>query len=123
MKMKEPLEAAWDFELACSTGIDKACGRGEHVGLVALVSAARGGGLTRFYPFTSMGRLCFSTGSRWWMGDGEPVPAFVTVDPAGGYVVWRGSPYVHPAEEVLETHAAVEAVAELERLLGPQDFT
>ncbi|MFE7487318.1 DUF6193 family natural product biosynthesis protein [Kitasatospora sp. NPDC057541] len=120
--MKESLEAAWDFELDNSAGIDQAYGRGEQMGLVALVSAARGSGLARFYPFTSMGRLCFSTGPRWWMGDGEPVPAFVTMDADGGCVVWRGSPYVHPAEEVLETHAAAEAVAELERLLGLHDF-
>ncbi|MGW3185019.1 hypothetical protein ACWDD9_37670 [Kitasatospora sp. NPDC001119] len=120
--MEESLEAAWDFELDSSAGIDQAYGRDEHVGLVTLVSAARGGGLARFFPFTSMGRLCFSTGPRWWMGDGEPAPAFVTVAPEGGYVVWRGSPYAHPAEEVLETHAAAEAVAELERLLGLKDF-
>ncbi|MFF3113277.1 DUF6193 family natural product biosynthesis protein [Kitasatospora sp. NPDC057904] len=120
--MEESLEVAWDFELDSSAGVDQSYGRDEHVGLVPLVSAARGSGLARFYPFTSMGRLCFSTGPRWWMGDGEPVPAFVTVDAEGGYVVWRGSPCVHPAEEVLETHAAAEAVAGLERLLGLRDF-
>ncbi|GHF77422.1 hypothetical protein GCM10018790_64420 [Kitasatospora xanthocidica] len=119
--MKESPEAAWDFELDNSAGIDQAYGRDEHVGLVALVSAARGSGLARFYPFTSMGRLCFSTGPRWWMGDGEPVPAFVTVNPEDGYVVWRGSPYVHPAEVALVTRSAIEAVAGLERVLGLHD--
>ncbi|MEV7021532.1 hypothetical protein [Kitasatospora sp. NPDC093558] len=120
--MDESLEEAWDFTLACARSIDDEYQRSQELGLTALMISARPSGVGRFFPFTSHGRLCFSTGPRWWTADGgELLPAFVTVDRDGGYQVWAGGPYPKAADEavvVLETENPVEAAAKVEDILA-----
>ncbi|MCX4745458.1 hypothetical protein OG455_07970 [Kitasatospora sp. NBC_01287] len=122
--MDESLDAAWEFMLISAAATDEGYGRPGSLGLTVLVEKARSTRITEFYPFTSLGRLCFSTGPRWWEGQGEPVPVFVTLDHEGVYRVWTGGPYVHTIDEVVEqlvTRSADQVIAEVERLLGALD--
>ncbi|MER7708625.1 hypothetical protein ABTX81_37815 [Kitasatospora sp. NPDC097605] len=88
--------------------------------MAPLVREARRSTLSRFHPFTSHARLCFSDGPEYWSGRGKKLPVWIGLLPEGCYEV--GRLYERrdlPGYEVLlETADPVEAVAEAERALS-----
>jgi Family of unknown function (DUF6193) len=119
--MSDQVSAAWDF-LAAAAHEDDEANRDPRRSwvpptLAVLVAAVRATSLTRFYPFTSHARLCFSDGPEWWSGKGQVVPAYVARNRENGYMVSRGGPYDESAAIVLSTEDAKTAAYELERLL------
>jgi len=116
----ESLTSAWEFQATSAEVLDKfARERPSRIPptLAVLVAAVSATTLTRLYPFTSHCRLCLSDGSRFWSGEGQVAPAFVSLDADCGYIVWRGGPYDESASEVGSTEDPATAAAELERLL------
>ncbi|MFD0530046.1 DUF6193 family natural product biosynthesis protein [Kitasatospora arboriphila] len=85
----------------------------------ALVDRARNSTLGRFHPFTSHAALCFSTGPRFWAGEGDVLPVSIALTPEGTYVV-----HAEGWGTVLETASADEAVTAAERLVeeGPGEI-
>lgn len=77
-----------------------------------LVRAASTTRLRRLWPFTSLNRLCFSSGPRFWAGEGEVAPAFVEIRPDAQYLVVAASPY-QPIPESMFDEAVPTADPEL----------
>ena len=85
-----------------------------------LVRAVRATSLHRLFPFTSMNRLCFSSGPAWWDDQGVVAPAHIALAPEGDYVVYGCSPYARSEQDfiaVLATEDPVMAATAVERLL------
>ncbi|KQV15996.1 hypothetical protein ASC99_29100 [Kitasatospora sp. Root107] len=84
------------------------------------MDAARNSTLSRFYPFTSHARLCFSTGQPHRLGEGEVLPVCIALLAGGSYSV---ADKHNPAKVLLETTSAEMAVAmavgELQEYLQP----
>ncbi|MET7312686.1 DUF6193 family natural product biosynthesis protein [Streptomyces sp. NPDC005571] len=109
---RDSVEAEWDFQARAATQWDERS-RGSATTWVppimgALVDAARNSTLGRFYPFTSHARLCFSTGRRHWLGEGNVLPVCIALLPGGSYSVAQKH---DPTEILLETTSAEESVA------------
>lgn len=87
----------------------------EHDARHNLVAAAFGSTLRRFFPFTSLNRLCFATSAYPF----EVIKgAFVIIDPDGFYVACSGSPYNSEQQRALvETYAPEEAIRVISALL------
>ncbi|WP_422071004.1 MULTISPECIES: DUF6193 family natural product biosynthesis protein [unclassified Streptomyces] len=109
---RDSVEAEWGFQARAATQWDDRS-RGSATTWVppimgALVDAARNSALGQFYPFTSHARLCFSTGRRHWLGEGDVLPVCIALLPGGSYSVAHK---YDPADLLLETTSADEAVA------------
>ena len=104
--------AEWDFQARAAAAWDDPSERPAATWVPpimgALVGAARDSALGRFYPFTSHARLCFSTGRREWLGEGDVLPVCIALLPGGSYSVALKH---DPTAVLLETTDAVEAVA------------
>lgn len=111
-----PLKAHWD-QLTTQARDGKLLGGGYDRPLHQLLEACRGTDLSRFYPFTSMARLCFA-GSSWPFQDIQP--AHIEFERDGTYIVRNGGPYPadHNPPIALQTSEAGAAAAEVLRLLG-----
>ena len=111
----QDFSADWD-QLTAQARDEKLLGGGYDKPLQQLLDACRGTELGRFFPFTSMARLCFAR-SRWPFQDIQPV--LMEFDRNGTYTVRDGGPY--PADRnpptTLKTHDPAAAVAEVIRLL------
>lgn len=118
------LDDAWDDQAAAARVTDAAdrLNASEYAPpptLSVLVAAARASSLRRFYPFTSHGQLCLSTGpARCSSDSAEDAPAFIARDDGATYVVYAGSLNSADIAPILVARNAQEAVAELERLLA-----
>ncbi|MEU4114082.1 DUF6193 family natural product biosynthesis protein [Kitasatospora sp. NPDC028055] len=109
---RESVEAEWDFQARAAAQWDERSRSSTTTWvppiMEALVDAARNSALAHFYPFTSHARLCFSTGGRHWVGDGQVLPVCIALLPGGTYSVAHKH---DPAQVLLETTNADEAVA------------
>ena len=107
--------AAWE-RLEEQTASEQLFGGGYDLPLLALLKASRNTTLRRWYPFTSMNRLCLA-GSPFPFEDLQP--CHIEFYPGGRYRVMRGAPY--PSDEVapvdLETTDADTAIAAAIRVL------
>lgn len=109
---RDSVEVEWDFRARAAAQWDDRS-RGSTTTWVppimeALVDAARNSALGQFYPFTSHARLCFSTGLRHWVGEGDVLPVSIALIPGGSYSVAHKH---DPNKVLLETTSADEAVA------------
>ncbi|GAA5008180.1 hypothetical protein GCM10025734_50030 [Kitasatospora paranensis] len=79
----DSVEAAWDFQARSAADWDDRARASTAIWvppiMQALVDAARNSVLGRFYPFTSHARLCFSTGPRYWLGEGDVLPVCIAL--------------------------------------------
>jgi len=118
--MSDSLSTEWDFQEVAARHFDEASRRVRSwvpPTLTVLVAAVRASTLRRLYPFTSHNRFCLSDGPRFWAGEGQVAPAFVSLHRDWGYTLWSGGPYDPAATEMLSTEDASAAAIELERLL------
>ena len=112
----EPFKAYWD-DLTGQAEKEKVLGGGYDRPLYELLAACRSTILRRFYPFTSVARLCFAR-SAWPFEDVQPVQ--IEFHPRRRYIVCRGGPYPADANPpiALKTDDPALAAAEAVRLLG-----
>ena len=117
------LAACWEAELAAAEEEDA---RNESSSSwvppikADLVRAVRNTSLRRLYPFTSMSRLCFSSGPDLFSPDVSIAPAHVALAPEGDYVVYQGDPTPRADEsprEVVATYDPDTAARAVEGLL------
>lgn len=115
----------WDFEI--EAGVDEDVRNATRPSWVPpikaeLVRAARATALERFFPFTSMNRLCFSTFSSESKNETGVAPVYIALTGDGTYVVYEGKVWPRNDSEVppavLETTDPVAAAETAERLLA-----
>jgi hypothetical protein len=119
----DELQQSWDRQFEAARAIDESCDNDRTWPppiLTALVSAVHATTLRRLHPYTSLARLCLSTGPRCWEPGVKNAPAFVSLEPPGNYNVWSGDPYANSPTLTLTTTDPGHAAAELERLLVAQ---
>jgi hypothetical protein len=119
--MENSLEKEWSDIIDVAKGHDDSRSRPYEEGLTAIAIEARSSDLRRHYPFTSLGKLCFSSGPRFWLGEGTPMPVYIAVQDGSLYQVWAYDPYVPIGDGMtprLETYDPQEAVAEAVRVLA-----
>jgi Family of unknown function (DUF6193) len=108
------VEASWD-KLTEQLRDEKLFGGGYDRPLLELVNASRGTNLRRFFPFTTMNRLCFARTHPWTVEDAQP--ASIEFWPVGRYQVRAAGPYRDPPV-VLDTMDPVAAIEEAVRILS-----
>ncbi|GAA1101528.1 DUF6193 family natural product biosynthesis protein [Kitasatospora arboriphila] len=108
----DSIEAEWNFLVRSAANWDNRPGDYPATWVPpimgALADAARNSALSQFYPFISHARLCFSTGRRHWLGEGDVLPVCIALLPGGSYSVAHRH---DPAKVLLETTSPEEAVA------------
>lgn len=77
-----------------------------------VVVTVRSRTVCRFYPFMSLINLCFSSGPRFWLGEGLVALASIGLDPDEEYLAFDVGPYGGAATTILATRIPEQAVAE-----------